>query len=232
MILGVLLDIEGTTTPVDFVTGTLFPFARRRLRGFLDAHAGDPDLAADLALLHTDHAEERSRGEAPPPAEDLAAFVGWLMDRDRKTTGLKALQGRIWEQGYRSGDLRSIVFPDVPPSLARWRRDGRRIAIYSSGSIHAQKLLFAHTGSGDLTPQIDAYFDTTSGPKKESSSYRRIARAMGLAPASMLFVSDVPAELDAALGAGFRTHLSLRPGNAPCEPGPHRAIRTFEEAQT
>jgi enolase-phosphatase E1 len=230
MILGVLLDVEGTTTPVEFVTGTLFPFARRRLREFLDAHADDRVLAPDLALLRLEHVAERSRGQSPPPVEDLAQFVGWLMDHDRKSTGLKALQGRIWEEGYRSGELRSVVYDDVPPALARWRRAGRRIAIYSSGSIQAQRLLFGNTGSGDLTPQIAAYFDTTSGPKKEPSSYRRIAEAMDLAPESMLFISDVRAELDAAFRAGLKTLLSLRPGNEPCNPGPHPSIRSFAEA--
>ena len=231
MIRALLLDVEGTTTPIDFVTRVLFPFARRRLRAFLDARAGDPALAGDLALLRSDHAAERSRGESPPSPDDPAALAEWLMDRDRKATGLKALQGRIWEEGYRSGELRSVVYDDVPPALARWRRDGRRIAIYSSGSILAQRLLFAHTAHGDLTPQIDAYFDTTSGSKKESSSYRRIAGDLGLDPASMLFLSDVPQELEAARAAGFRTGLSLRPGNAPCDPGPHPALRDFAEVQ-
>jgi enolase-phosphatase E1 len=152
------------------------------------------------------------------------------MDRDRKAPGLKALQGRIWEDGYRSGEIRSIVYDDVPPAFSAWRREGRRIAIYSSGSIRAQRLLFAHATGGDLTPAIDAYFDTTSGPKKEPSSYRRIAEALGLAPGSLLFISDVPGELDAALGAGYQTALSVRPGNAPCEPGPHRVIRSFKDA--
>ena len=230
MIEGVLLDVEGTTTPIDFVTGVLFPFARRRLRGYLDARSRDAALSADLALLRSDHAAERARGEAPPPAEDPAAFVEWLMDRDRKSTGLKALQGRIWEEGYRSGELRSLVYDDVPPALDRWRRAGRRIAIYSSGSVQGQRLLFAHAVGGDLTPRIDSYFDTTSGPKRESASYRRIAESLELAPVSLLFISDVPAELDAALGAGYQTALSVRPGNAPCEAGPHRVIRSFDDA--
>lgn len=230
MIRGVLLDVEGTTTPIDFVTGVLFPFARRRLRGFLGARARDADVAGDLALLRSDHAAERLRGESPPPAEDAAAFAEWLMDRDRKAPGLKALQGRLWEEGYRSGELRSIVYDDVPGALALWRRDGLRIAIYSSGSVLAQRLLFAHTAAGDLTPLLDAYFDTTTGPKKEPASYRRIATLMELDPASILFVSDVPQELDAALAAGFRTRLSLRPGNAPCDAGPHRPIGHLGEA--
>jgi enolase-phosphatase E1 len=164
--------------------------------------------------------------------EDAAAFSEWLMDRDRKAPGLKSLQGRIWEEGYRSGELRSVVFDDVPGALAGWRRDGLRIAIYSSGSVLAQRLLFAHTAAGDLTPLLEAYFDTSTGPKKEPGSYRRIAAALELVPESILFVSDVPQELDAALAAGFRTRLSLRPGNAPCEPGPHRSLRDLGEALT
>jgi enolase-phosphatase E1 len=230
MIRGVLLDVEGTTTPIDFVAGVLFPFARRRLRGYLDAHAGDPALASDLELLRSDYAAERMKGESPPAPEDPAALVEWLMDRDRKSTGLKTLQGRIWEEGYRGGELRSVVYPDVPPALARWRRDGLRIAIFSSGSVRAQRLLFAHTAGGDLTPAIEAYFDTATGPKREPRSYQLIAEALGLDAGSLLFLSDVPAELDAALAAGLKTRLSLRPGNPPCDPGPHRVIRDFGEA--
>jgi enolase-phosphatase E1 len=149
------------------------------------------------------------------------------MDRDRKSTALKSLQGRIWESGYRSGALRSHLYADVRPALERWRSEGKRVAIFSSGSVLAQRLLFAHTPEGDLTPMIDAFFDTTTGPKREAESYRRIAAALGMPPVGVLFVSDVAAELDAARAAGLKTALCVREGEAP--PPGHPVVRELGE---
>jgi enolase-phosphatase E1 len=227
----ILLDIEGTTTPVDFVFRTLFPFARERARAFLDARMTGPDVRADLALLRAEHAADLAAGQAAPPWSEepgaVTAYVHWLMDRDRKSTGLKSLQGKIWEEGYRTGPLRGEVYDDVPRAFARWRSQGRRIAIFSSGSVLAQKLLFSHSRAGDLTPFIDAYFDTTTGPKREAASYALIARALGLAPAEVLFVSDVAPELDAAREAGMATALAARSGDAPAST--HPVVRSFDE---
>jgi enolase-phosphatase E1 len=151
------------------------------------------------------------------------------MDRDRKSTGLKSLQGKIWEEGYRAGDLRSVVYPDVPPALERWRRQGIDIAIYSSGSVQAQRSLFTNTAAGDLTRFIRAYFDTTTGPKTAPQSYARIAAALGRSPSEVLFLSDVGAELDAALTAGMRTALCVRtPGSAP-PAGAHPVIHALDQ---
>lgn len=222
----VLLDIEGTTTPVDFVTKTLFPYARLHAKAYVGRH---PDIVRDdLARLKAEIADEAARGERPPAWGDDAASVEravhWLMDRDRKSTGLKSLQGKIWEDGYRSGELRSVVYDDVPPALKRWKP-----AIFSSGSVLAQKLLFEHTQAGDLTPLLRGYFDTTIGAKKDAESYRRIAKELRVEPSSLLFLSDIRAELDAAAAAGAQTGLCVRPGNAPAEPGPHRVVRNFDE---
>ena len=138
------------------------------------------------------------------------------MDRDRKSTGLKSLQGRIWDEGYRAGSLKGEVYPDVPPALARWRGQGIDIAIFSSGSVQAQRSLFRNTDAGDLTRFIGAYFDTTTGPKTAPESYARIAAALERSPSEVLFLSDVTAELDAARTAGMRTALCVRdPGSAP-----------------
>jgi len=228
-----LLDVEGTTTPIDFVANVLFPFARQHVKGFVARHREAAPVRDDLALLRNDVLDEAARGEKPPVwADDEAsveAVVHWLMDRDRKSTGLKSLQGRIWEEGYRSGELRAVVFDDVPPALQRWSRLDRTCAIYSSGSVLAQKLLFSNTQAGDLTPLLRAHFDTTIGPKKEAESYRRIARELEAAPAEVLFLSDVRAEVDAAATAGMKTRLCVRPGNAPADPGPHAVIRSFSE---
>lgn len=231
----ILLDIEGTTTPVTFVYDVLFPYARAHLREFLRKHSHESGMREDIARLYSEHASET--GEAPPWKEDsaearvesAAAYALWLMERDRKSTGLKSLQGKIWEAGYRSGELRGEVYPDVAPALARWRNQGRRLAIFSSGSVLAQKLLFAHSTAGDLTRYLDSYFDTTTGPKQDPSSYRLVAEALVLPPGSILFLSDVVPELDAARAAGMNAALCVR-SDAPARNDQlHPIIRTFDD---
>ena len=210
----IVLDIEGTTTPIAFVHDVLFAFANTH-------------LAAHLA--HCDARAFRAEYEVDPdrPASfELETYIRWLIDRDRKSTALKALQGDIWRTGYESGELRSIVYDDVPPALAAWRDAGITIAIYSSGSIAAQQLLFRHTTHGDLTPSIARYFDTTTGPKRASASYATIMAALG---GRVVFVSDVVDELVAARDAGMTGILSMRPGNAPVPPHSFRAITSFAE---
>jgi enolase-phosphatase E1 len=230
----VLVDIEGTTTPVAFVHDVLFPYARRHLEGFLHRHAADPVVQGDLETLRRERAAEPGGAAGMPPAweageracDPALAYLRWLMDRDRKSTALKALQGRIWQDGYRSGELRSSVYPDVPPAFRRWHQRGAGPWIFSSGSVLAQQLLFAHTGAGDLTPWIAGYFDTTTGPKKEPPTYARIAAVIGAPAEEILFVSDVAAEVDAARAAGFRTALCAREGAVP--PTAHPVLRSFE----
>lgn len=229
-----LLDIEGTTTPVSFVTGVLFPFAWERMGRFLREREGEADVGAAVAALRREHALEPAFD--PPPVwgetaavDAAAAYARWLIDRDRKSTPLKALQGRIWEAGYRDGSLRAPVYDDVPPALARWTKSGREVSIFSSGSVLAQELLFRHSTAGDLTRFLSAYFDTTTGGKREAESYARIARARGRSSDELLFLSDVAAELDAAREAGMRTALCLRPGAPePADRG-HAVIRSFDE---
>src|SRR5262245_2194709 len=152
--------------------------------------------------------------------EGLITYVNWLMDRDCKSTGLKSLQGKVWEQGYHDGSLSSQVFADVPIALRRWRQAGVKLAIFSSGSVLAQKLLFAHTEAGDLTELIDDYFDTTVGPKISPDSYRAIIEKLEVVNSRALFISDILKELDAAHEAGLQTIFCVRPGNNP-QPMPH-----------
>lgn len=215
----IVLDIEGTTTPVSFVYDVLFPFARTHLREHLDAHGGEGDTATAVSWLHDEWEREPPAGDRVPPwvsgPSGALPYVQWLMDRDRKSPGLKLLQGEIWRRGYESGQLRGEVFPDVPIALARWHEDGIAIAIYSSGSVLAQKLLFATTQFGDLTAYVSAFFDTAIGAKSSPASYTRIAERMGKAPRRLLFVSDAPAELEAAHAAGMCVALCVRPGNRP-----------------
>jgi enolase-phosphatase E1 len=232
----VLLDIEGTTTPIDFVYNVLFPYARRRMQEFVQAHS--IDVQSEIHQLIEENAQDLGQGLRPPlieahePArtESVAAYALWLMDQDRKSTPLKSLQGRIWEMGYEAGELQSQLFADVPPAFTRWRDAGRDICIYSSGSKLAQRLLFAHTEAGDLTGFIRDYFDTNVGAKREAASYRHIAAALGCTPSVIIFVSDVVAELDAARDAGLQTRLCVRPGNPPPPPSSHRVIHSFDEA--
>jgi enolase-phosphatase E1 len=228
----VLLDIEGTTTPIDFVHTTLFGYARARVNAFLQEHWDEPDVRADIAGLETEHYGESSDPAPAPWRDDAAAvtsYVHWLMDRDRKSTGLKSLQGKIWEEGYRSGRLRGEVYPDVPPALERWRRAGVAVAIFSSGSVQAQRSLFRNSTAGDLSRFIQGYFDTTTGPKRVPESYARIAAALGRSPVDVLFVSDVATELDAARKAGMGTALSVRGPDLPSEAGTHPVVRSFDQ---
>ena len=232
----VVLDIEGTTTPIAFVYEVLFPFVRAHLLEHLEAGRAAGTLATILGALHAEWAVDVEQGDVPPPwrdghARDVAAYVGWLMDRDRKSTGLKALQGEVWRAGYERGELLGELFPDVAPALREWRRRGVPVAIFSSGSATAQRLLFGHTREGDLTPLISGYFDTSVGPKGEAASYRAIARTLGRPPAAVTFVSDVVRELDAARAAALRTFLSVRPGN-PAQPAhAHPVIRRLDEVE-
>lgn len=233
----VLLDIEGTTTPVDFVFEVLFPYARARVRDFLIEHP--TDAREEIDGLREENRKDTERGLNPPALADsdesamvdsLTVYAHWLMDADRKSTPLKSLQGKIWEEGYRAGRLLAQVFEDVPRAFQKWKDEQKAICIYSSGSALAQRLLFAHTEAGDLTPMIDRYFDTTIGAKTERESYRRIASALERDPSEIVFISDVTAELDAARAAGLQTLLSIRRGNRPQQnASSYIAIRSFDE---
>ena len=210
----------------------MFGYARARVSGFLERHWDDPEVRADVARLRSEHAAESPEPATPAWRDDAAAAVGyvlWLMDRDRKSTGLKSLQGKIWEEGYRSGDLRGEVYPDVLPALERWRSQGIDVAIFSSGSVQAQRSLFGNTAAGDLSRFIGAYFDTTTGPKTAPESYAQIASALKHSTAQVLFVSDVSAELDAARTAGMQTALCVRKQGPPPLIAGHPVIPTFDQ---
>jgi enolase-phosphatase E1 len=234
----ILLDIEGTTTPIDFVLRTLFPFARQRLQQFLLEHESDPGVREDVAALRMQHRADTAEKLNPPkwadasPSAELAsaaAYGAWLINRDSKRSALKSLQGKIWQEGYRTGDLRGEVYPDVPAAMARWARQGKIICIFSSGSVLAQKLLFGSTAAGDLTGFLRAYFDTTTGPKNAPGSYLRIAEALALDAPNILFISDVAKELDAARDAGMQTMLCVRTEATGPVASTHRVVHSFEE---
>jgi len=223
----VLTDIEGTTTPLSFVHDVLFPYARLRLDAA--CASGEERFAGALQQLREEYDEEKRSGADLPAFGDGAAYAHHLMDRDRKSTGLKMLQGILWEDGYRSGELRGQVWPDVADALRRWKEWGIRVRIFSSGSVLAQKLLFGHSDQGDLLPYFEGFHDTTTGPKQNRDSYTAIAAAYDLPPGEILFLSDVTAELDAARDAGMRTGLLVRPGNKAAEPNGHAVYGSFVE---
>jgi enolase-phosphatase E1 len=230
----ILLDVEGTTTPISFVYDTLFPYAREHMEQFLSELKDREDVRSDLRILVAENRAEKSSDAPAISADDKPAkvrkYLLWLMDQDRKSPALKSIQGKIWEAGYASGRLKSIVFADVPAAFKRWHNDGRRIAIYSSGSVLAQKLLFRHSQAGDLTKWIAAYFDTVVGAKTEKDSYKKIAQALGVSPEEMLFLSDSPAELDAAASARLEVRLAMRPGNRAVPPQVrHLPVFSFDE---
>ncbi|PIQ31457.1 MAG: acireductone synthase [Zetaproteobacteria bacterium CG_4_9_14_3_um_filter_49_83] len=203
MIKAILLDIEGTTTPISFVHDVLFPFARQRMGDFLKAHTDDPDVAPvlqDIADI---------TGMPLTPDQTLAQLHHW-MDQDQKITPLKALQGMIWRQGYESGQLQGDFYPDAIQNIRRWFEQGKRLYIYSSGSVEAQQLIFGHSVAGDLRPFIRDYFDTRIGNKREAAAYRSILESIELPGSEVLFLSDIGEELDAARTAGLLTCQLLR----------------------
>jgi enolase-phosphatase E1 len=230
----ILLDIEGTTTPVDYVFGVLFPFARDRVTDFLTTPEQKTEVQTDLELLRKEYEEDLARGVSVPNWQETDAtgavpYIHYLISIDRKSTGLKSLQGKIWEQGYRDGRLRPQIFPDVKPAFQRWTSAGKRLYIFSSGSVQAQQLLFRYSEEGDLTGFISGYFDTQTGSKREAQSYVKIADAIGTAPEKILFISDVTAELKASQAARMQTLFSIRPGNHSFEAEGFPSISSFEE---
>jgi len=226
-----LLDVEGTIAPISFVYEQLFPYARAHFHSFLDSNMFDANVGEDLLLLAE---ENRSEGDADAPHmkgpgdPDGVLYLHWLMDRDRKSTALKSLQGKVWKAGFESGALKGILFDDVPATLARWSGQAQA-AIYSSGSVEAQRLLLRYSTFGDLTGRIAAYFDTRTGAKTDAASYAAIARAMQVEAGAIRFYSDVVRELDPAREVGCQTRLVVREGNAPvAEAHGHRVIDTLD----
>jgi len=213
---GILTDIEGTTSAIAFVKETLFPFAAAELDAFLDAHGAEPEVAAILAEV----------AAAAPGESPRAALRRWMAE-DAKITPLKTLQGLIWRAGYADGRLRGHLWPDVAPCLSAWAAAGLRLAVYSSGSVEAQKLLFGHSVAGDLTPLFAGFFDTRMGGKREAASYAAIARALELPAGAILFLSDVAEELDAAASAGMATCQIVRAADGTMACGRHPAEADF-----
>lgn len=224
MIKAIITDIEGTTTSLSFVKDVLFPYARAYIAEFVRNHAHD----FDVRQLLIDVSEEA--GKELDPEQTVGQLIEW-MDQDKKVTPLKALQGLIWEEGYRKGAFTGHVYEDAERNLKAWKTRGLNLYIYSSGSVYAQKLLFSHTEYGDLTPWFSGYFDTRIGGKREVESYRRIADELQIPPENLLFLSDIKEELDAAKQAGFHTFWLVRDGQ-PDQYAEHRQVQDFDQIES
>lgn len=196
----ILTDIEGTTSSISFVRDVLFPYARRALPDFVREHGQQPEVRRWLDAVAVE------AGGLCQDAMIVETLQGWI-DQDRKHTALKALQGLVWEAGYRNADFTAPIYPDAAQALQRWHHLELPLYVYSSGSVPAQKLFFGHSDAGDLTGLFSGWYDTEVGGKREAASYTRIADAVGLPAHGILFLSDVVEELDAARAAGLHTVL-------------------------
>ena len=214
----ILLDIEGTTLPVAFVHKVLFPYARKALPTLIRERGNDP--AVQTALKETQ--------AAAPGVKPLDQLMAW-MDQDAKVAPLKALQGIVWADGYASGALVATLFPDVPPALRAWKQAGLTLAVYSSGSAPAQRLIYGHTTDGDLTSLFSAFLDLDMGGKKDAASYQRILETMKWNASDVLFVSDVVAELDAAQISGLLTCQMVRPEDGTVAGQSHPVAHSIAE---
>lgn len=218
----IVTDIEGTTSSIDFVRDVLFPYARKRLPAFVETHGDQPQVQ------HWLHEAAREAGMIEAERQEVIELLLRWIDQDRKSTALKALQGMIWKDGYESDAYRAHLYPEVAARLREWRADGLRLYVYSSGSVAAQQLFFRHSEAGDLSPLFAGYFDTETGPKRESESYHHIADAIGEQPRHLLFLSDIAEELDAAKAAGFHSGWLVREPQA-LPPSPHHPVyRDFD----
>ncbi|MEC8687876.1 MAG: acireductone synthase [Cyanobacteriota bacterium] len=240
MINHLLLDIEGTTCPVSFVSEELFPYASRQLQPYIDKHYRDADISKILQSAIEEHNQDHkwlnSNSTRSPICDSsdnhhlaIGHYLRHLISIDKKSTALKDLQGRIWNDGYTRGEIVSTLFPEAAACLNEWKTIGLTLAVYSSGSIEAQQLLYQHTTSGNLKSFFSYWFDTHTGPKKESQSYSSICKLMQTKPDSVLFISDSSEECDAAQRAGLQTLFSRRTNNPNLHSNGHRAIESLTE---
>ncbi|XP_076905553.1 putative bifunctional methylthioribulose-1-phosphate dehydratase/enolase-phosphatase E1 [Bidens hawaiensis] len=239
----VVLDIEGTTTPISFVTDVLFPYARDNVRVHLEETYETVDTKDDIKLLRSQVEDDLQNGVAgavPVPSDDagkeaviaaLVANVEEMIKADRKITSLKQLQGHIWRTGFEKNEIKGVVYDDVSPALERWHASGVKVYIYSSGSRLAQRLIFGYTNYGDLRKYLCGFFDTKVGYKREATSYIEISESLGVdKPSDILFITDVIQEAEAAKAAGLEVVISVRPGNVSL-PENHgfKTIESFTE---
>jgi enolase-phosphatase E1 len=214
----------GNLRSADLAPGSLF----HDLALLQAENHAESDPNAPRILPHRASTSQRTDTAPSDAIPDIVAYMNWLVDRDSNSIALKSLEGRIWEAGFESGELRGILFEDVPRAFTHWSPQAR-IAIYSAGSAAAQRVLFRWSIFGDLTDSISAYFDTRVGPKIEAASYGAIAEEMRLKPQQVCFLSDTVRELDAARVAGMETRLVCRRPSAAADTGGHISIKSLDE---
>jgi enolase-phosphatase E1 len=221
MIRAIVTDIEGTTSSISFVHEVLFPYAREHLAEFVRVHQHEPAVAGQLREVGHEVGAELDTEAA------IAQLLAWIAE-DKKITPLKALQGLIWESGYKNGDFTGHVYADAVRGLRHWHQAGIKLYVYSSGSVHAQQLLFGYSDNGDLTPLFSGYFDTRIGNKREVTSYRAIVEELGVDATGILFLSDIKEELDAAQSAGMHTCWLVRDGATLDLSAAHPQVTNFD----
>ncbi|KAI8848872.1 HAD-like domain-containing protein [Chytridium lagenaria] len=216
----VVVDIEGTTTPISFVHDVLFPYVTNHVEDFLKEKWGNLELEEKVEALRTqadkDIAENvkdavailpKDHADAKAVRDSVTANIRWQVKADRKIGALKSFQGFMWRFAYESGKVKGSVFDDVLPVMKQWKSHGFKLYVYSSGSIEAQKLLFGYSDKGDLLHYFSGHFDTTIGSKLEVSSYTKIASSIlppSASSSSILFLSDNPLEIAAAKAVGYK----------------------------
>jgi len=221
----VLTDIEGTTSSVNFVYEVLFPYFRTNLDR-LKQMTDYPEV--QKAFKKTVELARELEGITLKSVDDILNTLKRWSEEDRKITPLKTLQGILWQEGYKTGELQGHVYDDVAPVLKNWFDSGLQLAVFSSGSVTAQKLIFGHSISGDLSAYFSAYFDTETGGKREAETYGKIAQLMQLKPEQILFLSDIKEELEASRDAGMQTVQLIRQGTAP---GWGQTVNDFSEIE-
>lgn len=221
MIKAIVTDIEGTTSSLAFVKEVLFPYARANLADYVRRNIAQEQVKKIVAATGQEINAELDTEQS------ISQLIQWI-DEDKKVTPLKSLQGLIWEAGYQQGDFKGHIYPDAVENLKKWKAKGLDLYVYSSGSVQAQKLLFAHTDYGDLTPLFSGYFDTQIGGKKEPQSYSNIAKKIDIPPEHLLFLSDIKDELDAAKTAGYQTVWLVREGGIEAK-ADHLQVSSFDQ---
>ncbi|XP_050526046.1 enolase-phosphatase E1 [Daktulosphaira vitifoliae] len=222
----ILLDIEGTITPMNFVKDVLFPYITSVLEDYINTNWHEKEFKEDLELLKQQAQFDLSLPGFVPiendkgniQKESIKNNILWQMKNDRKTTALKQLQGHIWKYGYESNNLVGDIFSDVPPVLSELIDKGKKIYTYSSGSTEAQKYLFQYSCWGNISSLFTKYFDTKIGSKQEETSYQNIAKEIGVKCDDILFLTDVVEEAEAANRAGCNVVILIRPGNSLQDP--------------
>ncbi|WP_457640549.1 acireductone synthase [Persephonella sp.] len=223
MIKAVLVDIEGTTSPISFVKDVLFPYSKDMMEKFIEKNRENSEIRKIIEEVKNIEGKDLSDKEV------AQILIRWI-EEDKKITPLKEIQGYIWEEGFKNGEIKAPVYEDAYRKLKKWKEKGLPIYIYSSGSVKAQKLFFSHTEYGNILDLFSGHFDTKIGNKKEVSSYRKIAEKIGLKPEEILFLSDNPDEIKAAADAGMRVVRLSRPEDVPyMENFPYPQVESFEE---